>query len=155
MEEEMLTASCYDGVCSNYNGHCYNAVTKDKRKLLHNTKDKTENKNIQIMRLLYGVGVHITSIGFYYFYDAIHICMNDVLAVTNAQKNIYMVIAERYNVSYKSVERAMRVAFTEAVSMRAVQLFKNEMQIFSDGKGDEMTSIEFICLAAFAVSNSN
>lgn len=116
------------------------------------TKDKDEYRNLKIIRLLYGVGIQVTSIGFYYFYAAIQICMEDRLASTNAQKNIYMVIAEHYNVSYKSVERAIRVAFPESVSMRASRLFENEMKIFTFQKNDEITPLEFISLAALVVS---
>ena len=158
MDDSMLTASCYGEVCNNYNEYYRNAVTQSRkageRKVLHDTKEKIENKNIEIIRLLYCVGLHVTSIGFYYFYDAIHICIKDVLAATNAQKNIYMVLADKYGVSHKSIERAMRIVFTDAVSMRATQLFEHEMHICQNIKGDSMNAMEFICLAALRVANS-
>jgi len=116
------------------------------------TGDKNERINLNIIRLLYGVGISITSVGFHYFYTAIKICMQDTLAPTNAQKNIYMVISEHYNVSYRSVERAMRVAFTEDVSGRATQIFEKELRIVSFNKNEEMTPMEFISLAALIVS---
>lgn len=117
------------------------------------TEDKNEEKNFKIIRYLYGVGIQITSIGFHYFYTAIQICMSDRLACTNAQKNIYMVIAERYNVSHKSVERAMRVAFTDEAALRAMQLFGKEMRIFSLNATEEMTPLEFIMLVSLAVDS--
>ncbi len=109
-----------------------------------------EDRNrFKIIKFLYSVGIPITSIGFYYFIDAIDICINDTLAVTNAQKNIYMVIADEHCVTYKSVERAMRSVFTEAVSLRASRLFENILDVSSERKGESMSLIEFVCLVAF------
>lgn len=159
MENGVLTASCYSKIYGNSGGYYHNAVTKSKRigerKILNKTKDKNDNRNIEIIRLLYSVGMNVTSVGFYYFYDAIHICLDDVLAATNAQKNIYMVLAEKYCVNYKSIERAMRIAFTDAVSVKADEMFKTEMHICSMNQCEIMNALEFVCLAALAVSNPN
>lgn len=134
----------WHGACSHSIGF---AVTDD------GTKDKNEEKNLKIIRYLYGVGIQMTSVGFHYFYTAIQLCMYDRLACTNAQKNIYMVIADQYNVSHKSVERAMRVSFTSDVALHAMQLFEKEMRIFSFNKNEEMTPLEFITLAALVAGS--
>lgn len=117
------------------------------------TKEKNVGENLRIIRLLYGIGISITSVGFHYFYTAILICMNDALATTNAQKNIYMVIAEHYNVSHKSVERAMRTAFNEEVSESAMRLFERETKIVSFGKDEELTPLQFISLVALMMDD--
>lgn len=117
-----------------------------------NTKENDNEQNLRIMRLLYGVGIRITSIGFHYFYAAILICMKDMMATTNAHKNIYMVIADNYKVSSESVERAMRNAFNDTVSERALQIFQNEMRILSFDKSEELTLTEFIGIAAWIIA---
>ena len=117
-----------------------------------NTKENVNEQNLRIMQLLYGVGIRITSVGFHYFYAAILICMKDMLATTNAHKNIYMVIADNYKVSAESVERAMRNAFNGVVAERAVQIFQNEMRLLAFNKCEELTLTEFIGIAALIIA---
>ena len=117
-----------------------------------NTKENEAEQNLRITRLLYSVGIRITSIGFHYFCAAILICMKDMLATTNAHKNIYMVIADNYKVSAESVERAMRNAYSDTVAERAIQMFQNEMRIISLNKSEELTLTEFIGIAALILA---
>ena len=117
------------------------------------TSEEQENEmlNLKITKVLYSAGIPITSIGFYYFKDAIRLCINDSLAATNAHKNIYMVIADKYCVTYKSVERAMRAAFTDEIAGRASYFFKKVLNIFSPEKECSVSLLEFICLVALSI----
>ena len=63
-----------------------------------------------------------------------------------------MVIADNYKVSSESVERAMRNAFNDTVSERALQIFQNEMRILSFDKSEELTLTEFIGIAAWIIA---
>jgi len=146
MKNGSLTVCDCEGNYRRYGRTCYDTVNRN------GTEDEREEENLRIIRLLYGVGIPITSIAFHYFYTAVQICTHDVLAPTNAQKNIYMVISEHYNVSHRSVERAMRAAFTEEVSLRAKNLFEKELRIFSFNQCDEVTPMEFISLVALVMS---
>lgn len=63
-------------------------------------------KNIE--PLLHSVGVSPCYIGYRYFISAVEMAAADVNRLTNIKKEIYIPLAEKYNVSLSSLEKSIR-----------------------------------------------
>lgn len=66
----------------------------------------------QIINKLLDLNFNITSKGFNYWIDAIKINIKD----KNKMQSIYYIIAKKYNITWTSVERAMRHSKEKAIN---------------------------------------
>ena len=62
----------------------------------------------EIERLLYKAGVLRTYVGFNYFIKAVRLVYDNPDILLNTSKNVYIPIAEEYDTSPRSVEKALR-----------------------------------------------
>ncbi len=102
-----------------------------------------------ISNLLYRVGIPTRMSGFYYLRDAISLAWDALEIRPGVTAKIYNQIAEKYTITVRQVERAIRSAIDAACTRKnKTAILKNILGFHVDADNYNLTNLEFIALAA-------
>ncbi|KUK32523.1 MAG: Stage 0 sporulation transcription factor Spo0A [Thermoanaerobacterales bacterium 50_218] len=109
---------------------------------------KSRNLDVEVTNLIHEMGVPAHVKGYQYLRDAIILVINDVNLLGAVTKELYPMIAEKYNTTPSRVERAIRHAIELAWSRGNIELMNRFFGYTIDVERGKPTNSEFIAMVA-------
>jgi len=109
---------------------------------------RNRNLDVEVTNLIHEMGVPAHVKGYQYLRDAIILVINDVNLLGAVTKELYPMIAEKYNTTPSRVERAIRHAIELAWSRGNIELMNRFFGYTIDVERGKPTNSEFIAMVA-------
>lgn len=115
---------------------------------IHTVHPKTRNLDVEVTNLIHQMGVPAHVRGYQYLRDAIILVIGEVNLLGAVTKELYPMIAEKYNTTPSRVERAIRHAIELAWDRGNIELMNKIFGYTIDVERGKPTNSEFIAMVA-------
>lgn len=115
---------------------------------VHSTVQKTRNFDVEVTNMIHQMGVPAHVRGYQYLREAIIMVINEMSLLGAVTKELYPMIAEKYNTTPSRVERAIRHAIELAWDRGNVELMNKFFGYTIDVERGKPTNSEFIAMVA-------